>query len=150
MAKEQERTDGPEILERCGLRAAPVAVPQEAPSVSAAVYAVTGFEVEPTVTVPTSSPRAGEILDREWHRCAAAAPLYDEKGRFLILPPVSGGSETGWIAVTDPGGEDLPSRVAAATGSPEFIAASLDGRHLCAATVEDDDYWVVSHEFMDS
>jgi hypothetical protein len=44
-------------------------------------------------------------------------------------------------------GEDLPSRIAAVTGSPEFLAVSMDGHHLCAASAEEDDYWVVQHEF---
>ncbi|MFG2598460.1 hypothetical protein [Streptomyces sp. NPDC048462] len=38
----------------------------------------------------------------------------------------------------------LPSRVASATGSPEFLALSVDGRHLCAVTSEEDEYWIVT------
>jgi hypothetical protein len=38
------------------------------------------------------------------------------------------------------------SRIAAVTGSPEFLAVSMDGHHLCAASAEEDDYWVVQHE----
>ncbi len=33
------------------------------------------------------------------------------------------------------------------TGSPEFLAVSVDGRRLCAASDEEYDYWVVLHEF---
>ncbi|MFE5212892.1 hypothetical protein [Streptomyces sp. NPDC056600] len=29
---------------------------------------------------------------------------------------------------------------------PEVVAVSVDGRHLCATTVEDDDHWVVVHD----
>jgi hypothetical protein len=38
------------------------------------------------------------------------------------------------------------SRIAAVTGSPEFLAVSMDGHHLCAASAEENDYWVVQHE----
>ncbi|MFK0024324.1 hypothetical protein [Streptomyces sp. NPDC090798] len=52
------------------------------------------------------------------------------------------------MGVTDPVGEHLPSRIAAVTGSPEFLAVSMAGHHLRAASAEEDDYyWVVQHEF---
>ncbi|MEU5538261.1 hypothetical protein [Streptomyces sp. NPDC020362] len=114
---------------------------------SAAIYAVTGFEVQPTAVVLTSSSRAADELDEKWHHYASVSSVYDSKGEFLILPPVSGGSEIGWVGVADPIGEHLPSRIAAVTGSPEFLAVSPDGRHLCAVSVEEDEYWVVQHEF---
>ncbi|MFF4730619.1 hypothetical protein ACFY3M_35905 [Streptomyces mirabilis] len=101
-------------------------------------------------TVHASSPRAADELDEKWHHRASASALYGDKGEFLILPPLSGGSEIGWVAVTDPGGEHLPSRIAAVTGSPELLAVSMDGHHLCAASAEEDDYWVVQHEFSDA
>ncbi|MEW2284443.1 hypothetical protein [Streptomyces sp. NPDC047841] len=70
-----------------------------------------------------------------------------DKGEFLILPPVPGGSEIGWVRVRDTVGTLLPSRIAEVTGSPEFVTVSTDGRQLCAASVEEYDYWVVLHEF---
>ncbi|CAL9397310.1 hypothetical protein [Streptomyces sp. enrichment culture] len=112
-----------------------------------ALYAVTGFEVEPAVTIPASSPRAADALDEVWHHRASQFRLYGESGDFLILPPVPGGSRAGWVRVKDPVGTHLPSRVAGVTGAPEFVAVSRDGRRLCAASVEDDEYWVVLHEF---
>ncbi|MFD8216039.1 hypothetical protein ACFV2U_20420 [Streptomyces sp. NPDC059697] len=104
------------------------------------------FEVEPVAVIPASSPRAADELDEKWRQYASASALYGDKGEFLTLPPLSGGSEIGWAAVTDPVGEHLPSRIAAVTGSPEFLAVSMDGHHLCAASAEEDDYWVVQHE----
>ncbi|MCX4431951.1 MULTISPECIES: hypothetical protein [Streptomyces] len=147
MTKDQGRPKWLDVLERCGLRVLETAVPQEAPPVNTAIYSVTGFEVEPVAVIPASSPRAADELDEKWHHCASTSALYGDKGEFLILPPLSGGSEIGWVAVTDPVGEHLPSRIAAATGSPEFLAVSMDGHHLCAASAEEDDHWVVRHEF---
>ncbi|MET9105452.1 hypothetical protein [Streptomyces zhihengii] len=63
------------------------------------------------------------------------------------LVPGPGGSAVGWVRVRERVGSGLPSRVAAVTGSPEFIAVSTDGRRLCAASVEDAEYWIVVHGF---
>jgi len=135
-----------DTLGRCGLEVTGKAAP-DGPPVNTAIYAVSGFEVEPVAAIPASTPHAADKLDEAWHHHAAQASLYGESGEFLILPPVSGGSQVGWVRVKDPVGKNLPSRIRAATGSPEFVAVSVDGRHLCAASVEDSDYWVVVHEF---
>jgi hypothetical protein len=108
--------------------------------VNAALYAVNGIDVEPVATIPADE------LDKAWHHHAAQASLHAENGEFLILPPMPGGSEIGWMRVKDPVARNLPSRIAEVTGSPEFVAVSVDGRHLCAATVEETNYWVVAHE----
>jgi hypothetical protein len=136
-----------DVLERSGLTVLEGPPPKDAPEVSAAIHAVAGFEVEPTAAIPASDPGATEELDKKWHQFARSGSLYDNQGQFLILPPASGGSLIGWVKVGDPVGERLPSRIATATGSPEFVAASLNGLHLCAVSVEDDEYWVVQHNF---
>ncbi|MGW2486749.1 hypothetical protein ACWCV9_05940 [Streptomyces sp. NPDC001606] len=146
MTKEQNHQDWMECLERCGLRVVEGTVPHDAQPVSTAIYAVTGIAVQPTATVRISSDRAADELDEAWHHHASACALYDDKGEFLILPPISGGSEIGWVRVTDPIGERLPSRIASGVGWPEFLTISTDGRHLCAVSVEEDEYWVVQHE----
>ncbi|MFC9287178.1 hypothetical protein [Streptomyces sp. NPDC057052] len=135
-----------DVLGRCGLEVKGEAT-GEGPPVKSAVYAVNGFEVEPVATIPASTPRTAAELDEAWHHHASRVSLYGENGEFLILPPVPGGSEVGWVRVKDPIGRNLPSRIAGVTGSPEFMAASVDGRHLCAASIEEYDYWVVVHEF---
>jgi hypothetical protein len=135
-----------DVLERCGLEVAGKGA-QEGPPVKAALHAVSGFEVEPVVAIPASAPHAVDELDEAWHHHASQASLYGGNGEFLVLPPVPGGSEVGWVRVKDPVGKNLPSRIAEVTGSPEFVAVSSDGRRLCAASVEEYDHWVVLHEF---
>ncbi|MFF7144310.1 hypothetical protein ACFZB5_24255 [Streptomyces nodosus] len=144
--KNQQTPEWLNVFRRCGLQVVGNA-PQDGPPVRSAIYAVAGFDVEPVASIPVSSPDATEELDQKWHYYASTVSLYGEDGEFLILPPVSGGSEVGWVRVKDLVGRSLPSRISGATGSPEFIAVSIDGRHLCAASVEDYDYWVVLHEF---
>ncbi|WP_037676842.1 hypothetical protein [Streptomyces griseus] len=146
MTTEPEKPAWRDALERCGLQVLEMAA-QSGPPVLSAIHAVSGFEVRPAATVPISSPDATGDLDAKWHLHASSVSLYDDHGEFLILPPVSGGSEIGWVKVRDTVGRNLPSRIAEVTGSPEFLAVSTDGRHLCAASEEEDDYWVVLHEF---
>ncbi|MER5510245.1 hypothetical protein ABT052_33680 [Streptomyces sp. NPDC002766] len=135
-------------LERCGLQVIQGDASRNVTPVQTAIYAVTGFEVEPESAIPIASPRAIDELDSEWHRLASQVSLYSETNEFLILPPISGGSKIGWVQVRDlVEGNRLPSRIASVTGSREFVAISLDGRHLCAISVEEDDYWVVVHDF---
>lgn len=136
-----------DTLERSGLSVMEDPPSKYAPAVSDAIHAVTGVEVKPTARIFASDPRAVEELDESWHQCARAGSLYSGEGEFLILPPVPGGSRVGWLKAGDPVGERLPSRIATATGSPEFIAASLNGCHVCAVSVEGDEYWVVQHDF---
>ncbi|MFI0807692.1 hypothetical protein [Streptomyces echinatus] len=135
------------VLERCGLHVVGREAIQDAPPVQTAIYAVSGFDVSPTATISAESPASIAELDRQWHHYATAVALYGDNGDFLILPPVSGASEIGWVRVNDSIGRQLPSRIAGVTGSPEFLAVSVDGRRLCAASVEEHDYWVVVHDF---
>ncbi|GGK90211.1 hypothetical protein [Streptomyces flaveus] len=144
--KDRQAPEWLDTLGRCGLEVTGEAAP-DGPPVNAAIYAVSGFEVEPVAAIPASTPNAADDLDEAWHHHASQSSLYGENGEFLILPPVPGGSEVGWVRVKDPVGKNLPSRISGVTGSPEFVAVSVDGRHLCAASVEESDYWVVVHEF---
>ncbi|NUV62498.1 hypothetical protein [Streptomyces sp. CAI-85] len=145
--KDRQTPQWADTLARCGLKVTGVDPAPTAPPLTAALYAVNGFEVRPTATIPLSLPQAASTLDETWHHHASRAPLYDEHGGFLILPPGSGGTTIGWVHVLDPIGKNLPSRIAEVTGSPEFMATSPNGRHLCAASVEEYEYWVVTHEF---
>lgn len=146
-------------LEACGLLVLGRETPSPVPPVLTAIRAVTGVEVTPAVAVPESHPDVAAELDRQWRAETGALPLVSSGGEFLVVPPGRGGSSVGWVLVkdlfkttsvgadsvgADPGEMGLPSRVARATGSPEFLALSVDGRHLCAVTSEEDEYWIVT------
>ncbi|MFD7300933.1 hypothetical protein ACFV83_08365 [Streptomyces pharetrae] len=138
-----------DLLERCGLHVLEDTAAHHGPPVLAAIRAVAGYEVRPAATIPLASPDAAAELDRAWHLQAADASLYapGEVAEFLILPPDSKATDPGWVPVRDTNPGNLPSRIAEATGSPEFITVSLDGRRLCAVSEEEYDYWVVRHTF---
>ncbi|MFF8472482.1 hypothetical protein [Streptomyces sp. NPDC015414] len=88
------------------------------------------------------------ILDVRW-REAAASLLTSHDGEFLIMLWGPGSIRKGWLRVRDreQSRAGLPSRVCAAIGRPEFCCLSVDGKVLCAATVEQGEYWIVVHEF---
>ncbi|MGW2209297.1 hypothetical protein [Streptomyces sp. NPDC001781] len=134
------------VLQRCGLQVMQGDSIDSRP-INSAIYAVSGVDAEPVVSIPFSSPGAMSELSRHWHSQSSRFLFDGEDGEFLIMPPGPGGSKVGWVKVRDRVGVDLPSRIASVTGSPEFVAISLDGRRLCAVSVEDYEYWVVAHEF---
>jgi hypothetical protein len=147
-----------DLLERCGLHVLEDTAAHHGPPVLAAIRAVAGYEVRPAATIPLASPDAAAELDRAWHLQAADTSLHDPgadpgpaghggAGEFLILPPDSKATDPAWVPVRDTNPGNLPSRIAEATGSPEFITVSLDGRRLCAVSEEEYDYWVVRHTF---
>ena len=134
-------------LQSCGLVILEGNAPSSAPTPLAAIRAVAGVDVQPNVTIRESRSDAIEEIDRQWQAQTSKTLLAAEVGEFLILPPGSGGSAVGWVRVRDSVGVNLPSRIAAATGSPEFLTLSADGHHLCAVSVEDDEYWIVVRTF---
>ncbi|MCM2413119.1 hypothetical protein [Streptomyces sp. RKAG290] len=131
-------------LEACGLLPIGTEAPCPVPAVLTAIHAVTGVEVKPSATIPESRADVMAELDRQWLAETTRLPLVSGAGELLIVPPGRGGSAVGWVLVKDSVGTGLPSRVAGATGSPEFLALSVDGRHLCAVTSEDDELWIVT------
>jgi hypothetical protein len=123
------------------------ALPSSAPPPLTAVRAVTGAYVQPTVTVPHSAPDLEEIIDRSWREQATRIGLHSDDGRFLMRLSNPSSEARGWLQVRDEVAERLPSRMASATGCREFIVVSLNGKHLCAISLEDDEDWIVTHEF---
>ncbi|MGW3466566.1 hypothetical protein ACWDE9_46745, partial [Streptomyces olivaceoviridis] len=46
-------------------------------------------EADPVAAVPAPSPGAAAALDEQRHPHASGVSLSDDKGEFLVLPPVS-------------------------------------------------------------
>ncbi|MFI9119361.1 hypothetical protein ACIGW0_08195 [Streptomyces bikiniensis] len=143
-----------EALGRQGVVETAGGVPETAPDSTDAFLAMAGFEVVPTRTVPRKDPDARERVDALWHEEADRMGLFGGAGNgagdrdFLLLVSRSPESPTGgWHRMRDTIGARLPSRIAAATGNQEFVAASLDGRSMCAVSVEEYDDWIITHSF---
>ncbi|MEU4174137.1 hypothetical protein [Streptomyces sp. NPDC026589] len=130
-------------LQGCGLEITDTEAPTAAPSVTKAIQMVAGIGIEPTVSIDAAGQDSLEELDRQWHEKTRSALTEPGSGEFFIVPPGSGGSTVGWVSVKDIAPPGLPSRIAAATGTPEFVALSADGTHLCAVTEEEDTYWII-------
>ncbi|WP_330237865.1 hypothetical protein [Streptomyces sp. NBC_00525] len=139
-----EKPSWQRTLEACGLLAIRTEAPCPVPAVLTAIHAVTGIEVKPTATIAESHADVMAELDRQWLANTSKLPLVSGAGKLLIVPPGPGGSAAGWVLVKDSVRTGLPSRVAGATGSPELLALSVDGRYLCAVTSEEDEFWIVT------
>ncbi|MFJ9107771.1 hypothetical protein [Streptomyces sp. NPDC102283] len=118
-------------------------VPATALSATEAIRMVAGFDVEPTLTIDAATPDALKRLDLQWHDKAWPVLADAGSGAFLILPPGGGGAAVGWVPVKDIAPPGLPSRIASATGTPEFVVLSADGTHLCAVAEEEYEYWII-------
>ncbi|WP_408991601.1 hypothetical protein [Streptomyces sp. 1268] len=118
-------------------------VPASAPSTIEAIRMVAGFDVKPTLAIDAGPPDALEQLDLQWHEKAWPVLADPGSGAFLILPPGGGGAAVGWVSVEDIALPGLPSRIAAVTGTAEFVALSADGTRLCAVTEEEYEYWII-------
>ncbi|MFE7514989.1 PH domain-containing protein [Streptomyces sp. NPDC057540] len=86
-------------------------------------------------------------MDALWHAEADRLGILDSNGEFLLLATYPGSFTRGWIRVRDSIGGRLPSRIATASGSHDFIAVSLDGKSLCAVSAEENEHWIVTHSF---
>lgn len=104
---------------------------------------VIGFETEPTATVRTDRTDLAESVNREWHRLAAEAGIFDGNGVFLIGVA---GSCSPWTRVRLTADWDLAGVLGERPGQPEFVTLSLDGDALVAATVEEYDVWLIAEE----
>lgn len=51
------------------------------------------------------------------------------------------------MPVRDDHGGNLPSRILRGMGNQEFITMSTTGDHMCAVTEEEDEYWIIYHNF---
>ncbi|MFB6666115.1 hypothetical protein ACFWEB_27595 [Streptomyces parvus] len=125
------------------MKLASAELPASAPTTIEAIRMVAGFDVEPTLTIDAGPPDALHQLDLQWHEKAWPVLVGPGSGTFLILPPGGGGAAVGWVPVEGIALPGLPSRIAAVTGTAEFVALSADGTRLCAVTEEEYEYWII-------
>ncbi|MFI2780079.1 hypothetical protein [Streptomyces sp. ALB3] len=146
---EEITRDWREILHACSLTVLEGKPPVSAPMPVTAIHYVTGVEVEPSSSIEMEGPAALDEVDRRWQTETSDRLTNTEVGEFFILPPGGGGATIGWVRVRGATNIPLPSRIAAVTGSPEFLSLSADGNYLCAVTEEDDEYWIVVRQLAD-
>lgn len=143
------KIDWESTIASCGLIITRKPLPEEARDPNTAILAATRGNVRPTATVDikdANSMNTLDTLDTLWD--TIAKPLITPRpGEFLIILWGKGSMRDGWFRVQDSLTSRLPSRICEAIGRPEFLALSLNGRDFCAVTVEEDDYWVVTHTY---
>ncbi|MEU3480427.1 hypothetical protein ACI2LO_07085 [Streptomyces sp. NPDC033754] len=147
---ESEGHGGRELIDALGhqgLQEVYGEVPEGAPDPKRTSLVATGGFAQPTVTVHHTDPAARDRVDALWHQEADRMSILDRNREFLLLATYPGSLTRGWIRVRDSLGTRVPSRIAAATGSRDFIAVSLDGKSLCAVSVEEYEDWIITHSF---
>ncbi|GHG66137.1 hypothetical protein [Streptomyces griseocarneus] len=107
---------------------------------------VASMETVPAATVRNAIPDALSEVDRQWLTHASNGPLFAADGTFLISIAGKGSWGAGWTLVKWSSDSELASNLQDG-GDPEFVALSVDGRFLCAATTEEYDHWIVTHHF---
>ncbi|MFA7762648.1 hypothetical protein [Streptomyces sp. NRRL S-448] len=130
-------------LAKAGLEVVAEGVAEGLPSYARAFKAVVNVEVAPRATVARTAPGALEEADRLWLEHARTAAVIDDEGCFLVR-----GADRDWVRVRRTALTAFSAALVPGAGSM-VIAMSPDGRRLCALTEEDDDYWIVVHQFDD-
>ncbi|MBT2410786.1 hypothetical protein J7I94_09465 [Streptomyces sp. ISL-12] len=134
------------MLSKTGLRIIDTPSPPDVPSALEAIQRVASMEVAPAVVISQNSPDAITALDRAWYKQARENSIFDSADTFLLFTAGPGGERLGWTTVQWTQTARLSPHLQD-QDSPEFIAMSVDGCRLCAATTEEYDYWIVTHHF---
>ncbi|MFE4675049.1 hypothetical protein [Streptomyces sp. NPDC056721] len=140
------KIDWESTIASCGLVITGKPLPGGARDPNITILAATSGNVRPAATVGIRDTNSMETLDGLWD--TIAKPLITpQPGEFLIMLWGQGSMREGWFRVRDSLTSNLPSRICGAIGRPEFFALSSNGRDFCAVTVEEDDYWIVTHTY---
>lgn len=126
-----------ELLRRAGLEVVGHGGVSNARPAEAAWRPVVAGRTEPTVAVPHDHADLVPELNRQWHRIAVEHDVINTDGEFLVS--VAGQSraccEHGhWTRVRLAEHWDLAGLLGPEPGRPEFVAMSLDGESVLAAT----------------
>lgn len=134
------------MLSKTGLHIIDSPPPPDVPSALEAIQRVASMEVVPAAVIGQNSPDSIAAVDRAWYKLARENSIFNSAGTFLIFTAGPGGDKLGWTTVQWTPTARLSPHLQD-QNSPEFIAMSIDGRRLCAATTEEYDYWIVTHHF---
>ncbi|MBY8340219.1 hypothetical protein LXH13_17995 [Streptomyces spinosirectus] len=115
------------------------------PSVTEAFHKVVHIDAEPVERIQRRAVDAAQRVDEAWKNHASNGGVLSDDGSFLA----AGSMAYGWVHVRLTDSVDI-----AALGGPQkeliFIARSLSGHRVCAASTEGDEYWILEAEFPES
>ncbi|MFE2260331.1 hypothetical protein [Streptomyces griseosporeus] len=128
-------------LRACGLEVFH-SLSAKAPSVAEVFRHVVHIDATPVQRIPVNSSGAGDSLNKAWKSHALRAKVIADDGSFLM----AGGLNHGWVHVRMTEATDITS-LEGQGGDLLFIARSFDGHHVCAASREEGEYWILETDF---
>ena len=137
-----------DALRSAGLSVLDVAWYGKVPSPMAAWQLVIAGRVVPTAVVGRGvGEEFLEEIDVRWAETSESLGLFGEHGDFLISISGAGAASAPWALVRRNPGMCLSGHLGSATGEPEFVTMSMDGRGVCGVTTEEYEVWIVSAAF---
>ncbi|WP_217545375.1 hypothetical protein [Streptomyces sp. GbtcB6] len=114
----------------------------DGPSVEEAFHRVVHIDATPVQRMQKRGPDAAHQVDDAWKACAHQGGVVADDGAFLA----AGSMSYGWVHVRLTPATDI-SALADQGGELLFIARSLSGHRVCAASTEGSEYWILEMDF---
>ncbi|MEV7978364.1 hypothetical protein [Streptomyces sp. NPDC086519] len=114
----------------------------DVPSVDEAFHRVVHIDATPVQRMQKRGPDAAHRVDDAWKTCAREGGVVADDGAFLAAD----GMRYGWVHVRLTPATDI-SALADQGGELLFIARSLSGHRVCAASTEGSEYWILEADF---
>ncbi|MEU5096880.1 hypothetical protein [Streptomyces sp. NPDC020996] len=112
------------------------------PSVTEAFHKVVHIDAEPVERIPRRAAGAAQRVDEAWRDHARRGDVLSDDRSFLVAV----GMDHGWLRVRMTDDADVTALVDP-QGELLFIARSLSGHRVCAASAEGDEYWILEADF---
>ncbi|MGW3305575.1 hypothetical protein ACWDG9_03180 [Streptomyces sp. NPDC001073] len=129
-------------LQNAGLEVITPFVGTEGPSAEQAFQRVVHVDAKPTERITISAANANLQVNSSWRSQALRAGVISDDGSFLVAV----GIKHPWVQVRLTETTDI-----SATGGADdellFVARSVTGHRVCAATTEEDEYWILVLDF---
>ncbi|WP_199791519.1 hypothetical protein [Streptomyces sp. 142MFCol3.1] len=112
------------------------------PSVAEAFRRVVHIDAEPVDRIQRNESGAARRVDEFWKDRARNGRVVADDGSFLA----AAGIDYGWVHVRLTENTDI-SAMEDPEGGLLFIARSMSGHNVCAASTEEGEYWILELEF---
>ncbi|MFI6487668.1 hypothetical protein [Streptomyces sp. NPDC050564] len=114
----------------------------QGPSVTVAFRRVVHIDAEPVDRIQRNQIGAARRVDESWKDRARSGGVVADDGSFLA----AAGMDYGWVHVRLTENADI-SAMEDPEGGLLFIARSLSGHRVCAASTEEGEYWILEVDF---
>jgi hypothetical protein len=103
---------------------------------------VVHIDAVPALRIPAASVDAARQLNAAWELHARQGSALASDSSFLV----AGGLDDGWVHVRLTEATDI-SALEDRNGEMLFIARSISGHRVCAASKEAGEYWILEADF---